>query len=98
MPWPARAAVAAAAREGGCAQPYPSALAPSTATLALGPTLALTLTVPLILTLSLTAHQVPRYLGYLRLLFEAMGSMPKAEVTLTLTLTLTLTIPNPNHA
>ena len=38
-------------------------------------------------------HQVPRYLGYLRLLFEAMGSMPKAEVTLTLNLTLTL-----NHA
>ena len=61
LPWPARAAVAAAAREGGWPQPYPSALGPSTATLALGPTL----------TALCIARQVPRYLGYLRLLFEA---------------------------
>ena len=33
----------------------------------------------LILGPTLTAHQVPRYLGYLRLLFEAMGSMPKVD-------------------
>ena len=53
--------MAAAAREGGWPQPYPSALGPSTATLALGPTL----------TALCIARQVPRYLGYLRLLFEA---------------------------
>ena len=37
--------------------------------------------------------KVPKYMSYLRLLFEAMGSMPKAEVTLILPLT-----PNPDHA